>query len=193
MTETNQEYKIVLLGDGGCGKTTFIKRFINGEFEKRYLATLGVEVTSIPFETTKGPVTLSVWDTAGQEKFGGLRDGYYTGAHLAIIFFDVTSKITFKNLGQWILDFRNKCPTAPIIIVGNKVDIKERKVKVQMGNALAHKYERCFYFDLSTKSCYNYDKPFLVGLKTLLNDWNLQFITQDTGPYLPPTIEEETI
>ena len=67
----------VLCGDGGTGKTTFVKRHETGEFEKKYVATLGVEVHPLPFYTNYGLIVFNVWDTAGQEKFGGLRDGYY--------------------------------------------------------------------------------------------------------------------
>lgn len=70
-------FKCVLVGDGGTGKTTFVKRHLTGEFEKRYVATLGVEVHPLVFHTNRGPIRFNVWDTAGQEKFGGLRDGYY--------------------------------------------------------------------------------------------------------------------
>ena len=70
------EFKLVLVGDGGVGKTTFVKRHLTGEFEKKYIATLGVEVHPMPFFTSCGKVLFNVWDTAGQEKFGGLRDGY---------------------------------------------------------------------------------------------------------------------
>lgn len=70
-------FKCVLVGDGGTGKTTFVKRHLTGEFEKKYVATLGVEVHPLVFHTNRGPIRFNVWDTAGQEKFGGLRDGYY--------------------------------------------------------------------------------------------------------------------
>lgn len=70
-------FKCVLVGDGGTGKTTFVKRHLTGEFEKKYVATLGVEVHPLVFHTTRGVIRFNVWDTAGQEKFGGLRDGYY--------------------------------------------------------------------------------------------------------------------
>ncbi len=70
-------FKLVLVGDGGVGKTTFVKRHLTGEFEKKYVATLGVEVHPLVFHTNRGPLRFNVWDTAGQEKFGGLRDGYY--------------------------------------------------------------------------------------------------------------------
>ena len=70
-------FKLVLVGDGGVGKTTFVKRHLTGEFEKKYVATLGVEVHPLVFHTNRGAIRFNVWDTAGQEKFGGLRDGYY--------------------------------------------------------------------------------------------------------------------
>lgn len=75
-TDATPTFKVVLVGDGGVGKTTFVKRHISGEFEKRYLATMGVEVRPLRFQTNFGPILFNVWDTAGQEKLGGLRDGY---------------------------------------------------------------------------------------------------------------------
>ena len=89
------EFKLVLVGDGGVGKTTFVKRHLSGEFEKKYIATQGVEVHPMPFYTSKGNIVFNVWDTAGQEKLGGLRDGYYIGGQCGIIMFDVCSRITY--------------------------------------------------------------------------------------------------
>jgi small GTP-binding protein len=56
-----------LVGDGGVGKTTFVKRHLTGEFEKKYVATLGVEVHPLLFHTNRGAMKFNVWDTAGQE------------------------------------------------------------------------------------------------------------------------------
>ena len=61
------EFKLILVGDGGVGKTTFVKRHLTGEFEKKYVATLGVEVHPLIFHTNRGPIKFNVWDTAGQE------------------------------------------------------------------------------------------------------------------------------
>ncbi|XP_044437051.1 ras-related protein Rab-12 isoform X3 [Triticum aestivum] len=69
-------FKLILVGDGGTGKTTFVKRHVTGEFEKKYESTIGVEVRPLDFQTSHGKIRFYCWDTAGQEKFGGLRDGY---------------------------------------------------------------------------------------------------------------------
>merc|ERR1712086_55402 len=124
-------FKLVLVGDGGVGKTTFVKRHLTGEFEKKYVATLGVEVHPLEFHTNRGQLVFNVWDTAGQEKFGGLRDGYYIQGQCAIIMFDVTSRISYKNVGVWFRDLVRVCENIPIVLVGNKVDVKERKVKAK--------------------------------------------------------------
>ena len=120
------EFKLILVGDGGVGKTTFVKRHKTGEFEKRYVATLGVEVHPLTFFTNRGALKFNVWDTAGQEMFGGLRDGYYIQGQCAIIMFDVTSRITYKNVPNWHRDLTRVCENIPIVLVGNKVDVKDR-------------------------------------------------------------------
>merc|ERR1711988_643890 len=125
------EFKLVLVGDGGVGKTTLVKRHLTGEFTSKYVPTLGVEVSSLQFHTNRGIVTFNVWDTAGQEKFGGLRDGYYTGGDCGVIMFDVTSRITYKNVPNWHRDIVRVCENIPIVLVGNKVDVKDRQVKAK--------------------------------------------------------------
>merc|ERR1712070_1297340 len=120
------EFKLLLVGDGGVGKTTFVKRHKTGEFEKKYVATVGAEVHPMKFVTSYGELDFNVWDTAGQEKYAGLRDGYYIEAHCGIIMFDVTSRITYKSVPNWHRDLTRVCESIPIVLVGNKVDMKDR-------------------------------------------------------------------
>ena len=83
-----------------------------------------MEVHPLTFHTNRGPICFNTWDTAGQEKFGGLRDGYYINGQCAIIMFDVTSRITYKNVPTWHKDLTRVCENIPIVLCGNKVDIK---------------------------------------------------------------------
>ncbi|CAL5364537.1 unnamed protein product [Camellia sinensis] len=69
-------FKLVIVGDVGTGKTTIVKRHLTGEFEK-YEPPIAVEVHPLDFFTNCGKIQFYCWDTIGQEKFGGLRDGYY--------------------------------------------------------------------------------------------------------------------
>lgn len=167
-------WKLILVGDGGVGKTTFVKRHLSGEFEKKYVPTLGVEVRPLCFNTNYGPICFNVWDTAGQEKFGGLRDGYYIQGQCAIIMFDVTNRTTYKNVQNWHRDLTRVCENIPIVLVGNKVDIKDRRVKAK--NITFHRKKSIPYYDISAKSNYNFDKPFLTLLRQLTGKSDVRFV-----------------
>ena len=95
-------------------------------------ATLGVEVHPLSFSTNFGTICFNVWDTAGQEKFGGLRDGYYIQGQCGIIMFDVTSRITYKNVPNWHRDLERVCENIPIVLCGNKVDVKVRYLRIYL-------------------------------------------------------------
>lgn len=187
-----------------------MKRHISGEFEKKYIATLGVEVHPLGFSTVGphfqtplvlrnadmdqnfGQIVFDVWDTAGQEKFGGLRDGYYINGQCGIIMFDVTSRITYKNVPNWHRKFTmlmateasadharsgdlvRVCENIPICLCGNKVDVKERKVKAKA--ITFHRKKNLQYYDISAKSNYNFEKPFLWLARKLVG--NPQLVSQ---------------
>ena len=177
-------FKLVLVGDGGTGKTTFVKRHLTGEFEKKYIATLGVEVHPLQFHTNFGPIVFNVWDTAGQEKFGGLRDGYYIQGQCGIIMFDVTSRITYKNVPNWHRDLERVCENIPIVLCGNKVDVKERKVKT--GAVTFHRKKNLQYFEISAKSNYNFEKPFLWLARKLVGKQIFFLALECSAPHRTP-------
>nr|XP_036585397.1 GTP-binding nuclear protein GSP1/Ran [Colletotrichum truncatum]KAF6795294.1 GTP-binding nuclear protein GSP1/Ran [Colletotrichum truncatum] len=169
----------------GSEGTTFVKRHLTGEFEKKYMATLGVEVHPLGFTTNFGQIQFDVWDTAGQEKFGGLRDGYYINGQCGIIMFDVTSRITYKNVPNWHRDLVRVCENVPIVLCGNKVDVKERKVKAK--TITFHRKKNLQYYDISAKSNYNFEKPFLWLARKLVGNAALEFVA---APALaPPTVQ----
>ncbi|EAY74933.1 hypothetical protein OsI_02827 [Oryza sativa Indica Group] len=177
-------FKLVIVGDGGTGKTTFVKRHLTGEFEKKYEPTIGVEVHPLDFFTNCGKIRFYCWDTAGQEKFGGLRDGYYIHGQCAIIMFDVTSRLTYKNVPTWHRDLCRVCENIPIVLCGNKVDVKNRQVKAKQ--VTFHRKKNLQYYEVSAKSNYNFEKPFLYLARKLAGDGNLHFV--ETPALAPPDV-----
>jgi small GTP-binding protein len=116
-------FKVVFLGDDGVGKSAFIQKYLTNTFESKYKPTIGAEVYPVDI----GSISIAIWDTAGQEKYSGLREGYYNGADAAVVFFSNDSAISFKNVPNWIADFKRICPDKPIIVVRNKTDVKPAK------------------------------------------------------------------
>lgn len=152
-------YKILFLGDGGVGKTTFVKRLCENKFEQRYIATLGVDVRPM----RKEDAIFNIWDCAGQEKFGGLGDGYYIQSQGAIFFFDLTSRLSLKNLGKWVRDCGRISGNIPMVVVGLKSDIAEisdEEVRQYIKNTP--------FIKLSSKTGENVEEPLRV-LKTLIS------------------------
>mmetsp|Transcript_37730 Transcript_37730/g.118127 ORF Transcript_37730/g.118127 Transcript_37730/m.118127 type:complete len:130 (-) Transcript_37730:747-1136(-) len=95
--------------------------------------------------------------------------------------FDVTSRITYKNVPNWHRDLTRVCENIPIVLVGNKVEIKDRKVRAKA--ITFHRKKNLQYFDISAKSNYNFEKPFLWLARKLTGDQNLQFVE---APALAP-------
>ena len=126
MSKSMIEKKVVLVGDGGVGKTIFVKCLMDQDFDPKYIATLGVEVH--PVLDNERNIQYNIWDTAGQEKFGGLRDGYYINADIAIIMYSVDNKLAAKSVDKWEKDIRDICGDIPIHIIGNKMDCKHKRI-----------------------------------------------------------------
>eukprot|EP00698_Gefionella_okellyi_P017100 TRINITY_DN4959_c0_g1_i1.p2 TRINITY_DN4959_c0_g1~~TRINITY_DN4959_c0_g1_i1.p2 ORF type:complete len:217 (+),score=49.84 TRINITY_DN4959_c0_g1_i1:97-747(+) len=177
-------FKLLLVGDAAVGKTVFANRHISGEFGKAYHPTVGVHVHELEFTTSHGQITFNLWDTAGQEKFGGLRDGYYIGAAAAIIMFDVTSRHSYRNVPAWYRDIERVCGNIPVVLVGNKVDVKDRKVLLK--HITFHRKKNLSYVDMSARSNYNIHKPFLLICQALARARDLRFVAEPAA--VPPEL-----
>jgi len=178
-------FKVAIIGDGGVGKTTFVNRHRTGEFEKKYVATMGVEVNPLPFATNQGNLVFNIWDCAGQEFYQGLGSGYYVGCQGAIIMFDVTSRVSYKGISKWYDQIRKVCPNIPIVLCGSKVDCKDRKVTPQ--EIQFHRKNGLEYYDISAKSNYNFEKPFLSLARQMTQCPTLNFI--EFPAVLPPEVQ----
>ncbi len=118
--------KMVVTGDDGVGKTSLIRRYCTGTFEELAAAAAGVDFQIKVVEIQGKVVKLSLWDIAGQEQFGTFRDSFYRGARAVALVYDVTHPESVENLARWHAEISRVCPTAHLVVVGNKVD-RERQ------------------------------------------------------------------
>ncbi|KAJ6242527.1 gtp-binding nuclear protein ran [Anaeramoeba flamelloides] len=168
--------KVIVVGSGGCGKTTYLKKLITGEFERKYIATIGVSVMKQIFKTSIGDVSIDFWDTAGQEKFGGLRDGYYISGKAAIGMYDLTSIESFNSLKATLRRVIDVCGNIPIIIIGTKSDVSERET---FEFETEFKEEISFlHFEISVRDGNNIYKPIEALLRKLKKNEALTLITE---------------
>jgi len=119
--------KVVIAGDAGVGKTSLIRRYCTDAFDESRVATGGVDFQIKIVELDKRSIKLSIWDIAGQEKFGAFRDTFYRGAKAVALVYDLTEPTTMETLPRWHAEIAQICPTAQFVVVGNKIDL-ERKV-----------------------------------------------------------------
>ncbi|RMC05997.1 hypothetical protein DUI87_17542 [Hirundo rustica rustica] len=117
--------KVVVVGDLYVGKTSLIKRFCKGNFDRDYKATIGVDFEIERFEIIGMPYNLQIWDTAGQEKFKCIASAYYRGAEVIITVFDLADIQTLDHTKQWLEDAlrENEPDSSFIFLVGTKKDL----------------------------------------------------------------------
>jgi Rho family protein len=117
--------KLVIVGDGACGKTSLLCSFALGEFPREYQPTI-FENYVAEIRLDGKPVQLALWDTAGQEEYERLRPLSYSKSHVILIAFAIDTPDSLDNVTtKWIEEVRNICgPTIPILLVGCKADLR---------------------------------------------------------------------
>ena len=117
----------MLIGDGGVGKTSIMKRYVNKKFDPHKIATSGVDFCAVKYTSESGEeCRVKIWDTAGQERFRQLTNSFFKDADGVIITFDMTQSETFVNSRDWITSvFKYKAKDLPMVLVGNKVDLAD--------------------------------------------------------------------
>lgn len=126
MTSSNPiRRKLVIVGDGACGKTSLLCSFALGEFPKEYQPTI-FENYVAEIRLDGKPVQLALWDTAGQEEYKELRPLSYARSHVVLIAFGIDTPDSLENVTvKWIEEVRSICgPVIPIILVGCKSDLR---------------------------------------------------------------------
>lgn len=170
-------YKIVLVGDAEVGKSTFVQRHLTGEWHREYEATIGVEVNPLRFITNYGDICFNVWDCGGQEKLSSLKEAYYM-ADAALVFCDLERRETQNNVPLWVEKVKDVVPDVHVVVCANKFD---RKVRITRLRKLGHPY-----YEISSKTGYEYVRPFLALARFLTGHNDLCF-------YYPGFSEENEV
>ncbi|KAF6204753.1 hypothetical protein GE061_018915 [Apolygus lucorum] len=163
--------KVIILGDGGVGKSCLMNRFVNNHFDDHSFHTIGVEFLNKEMKIKNEMYTLQIWDTAGQERFKSLRTPFYRGSDICMLTYAVDDKSSFQSLGMWKNEFVyysdiKDGSAFPFVVVANKVDISEEKRQVSEVEARNWCKENgdLPYIETSAKDAINVDVAFNMAV-----------------------------
>jgi Ras family protein A len=157
--------KLVIVGDGACGKTCLLIVFSKDQFPEVYVPTV-FENYVADIEVDGKSVELALWDTAGQEDYDRLRPLSYPDTDVILMCFSIDSPDSLDNIPEkWTPEVRHFCPNVPIILVGNKKDLrndeatkrelgklKQEPVKTEDGRQMSEKISAWAFLECSAKT-----------------------------------------
>jgi len=167
-----QNVKLVLVGDGAVGKTCLLMSYAEKTFPVEYVPTV-FDNRSVSVVVDGTPVNLGLWDTAGQEEYERVRPLSYPMTDVFLVCFAVTSPESFENISsKWIPEIKQHVPTAPLVLVGTKADLRNDSkspcVGVQDANNLAKKIGAVQYVECSALLGTNLENVFNVAVRNAL-------------------------
>ncbi|XP_076039887.1 ras-like GTP-binding protein Rho1 isoform X2 [Oratosquilla oratoria] len=173
--------KLVIVGDGACGKTCLLIVFSKDQFPEVYVPTV-FENYVADIEVDGKQVELALWDTAGQEDYDRLRPLSYPDTDVILMCFSIDSPDSLENIPEkWTPEVKHFCPNVPIILVGNKKDLrndpntmkelqkmKQEPVKPEEGRTMAEKINAFAYLECSAKTKEGVREVFETATKAAL-------------------------
>lgn len=138
--------KVCLLGDFAVGKTSLVRRFVEGRFDEKYLSTVGVAVSRKSLERNGHQLNLVLWDMVGSTELSHREAGYLSGAAGALVVCDLTRNNTLETMQRYARQLRVVSPKAALVFVGNKVDLTdERIISNDQLLAISRLYQGSYY------------------------------------------------
>mmetsp|Transcript_7466 Transcript_7466/g.11061 ORF Transcript_7466/g.11061 Transcript_7466/m.11061 type:complete len:237 (+) Transcript_7466:65-775(+) len=163
LEDVDTDLKVIIVGNGGVGKTTLINKFTTGNYTDTYKKTIGAAFSEKTryVEELEREVTFMCWDTAGQEEFDSVTKRYYRGAKGCILAFSAVDRASFEAVEKWNDKVVNECgPKVPTVLIQTKVDLaEESNISQDETRALSERL-KCKYIACSTKENYGVDSIF---------------------------------
>lgn len=119
--------KVCLLGDFAVGKTSLVRRFVEGRFDDKYLSTIGVKISRKPLKREDHVLNMLIWDLAGGDDYSKMGNHYLRGAVGALIVCDLTRPSTLDALKFYTKQLRDVNKNAAIVFIGNKIDLEDAR------------------------------------------------------------------
>jgi len=119
--------KVCLLGDFAVGKTSLVRRFVEGRFDDKYLSTIGVKVSRKSLEREAHQLNFLIWDLVGGNEFTRAEAGYLLGAAGALVVCDLTRPDTLEAMKRYTNQIRTVSPAVSLVFLGNKIDLGEER------------------------------------------------------------------
>ena len=165
-------FKITVIGDGAVGKTSLIKKYTQGSFQKDYIKTLGAQFSKYDEEIGRDNCKLFFWDIAGQREFDFMRPTFYKGSKAAIIVFSHTDENSYNHITDWHEDIKKYTGDLPIVLFGNKTDLIDED-DLEDDKVIKIVEDRNFlgYYKTSAKTGSGVYEAFQAIIKTLYNKY----------------------
>ena len=179
MSKEKLSYKVIILGDSSVGKTSLFKKIVNERFSGNVLSTIGIDKKTLDIKINtedKGEQEseISLFDTAGQEKFRTLSVSFIRESNGVLMMYDITNLDSFQSIENWLTDIKNSLGENKnylIILLGNKLDlvndnIKDREVETEDAEKLCLDNKifwggECSVKDISIEDLKNLFKSFI--------------------------------
>jgi len=127
--------KLVVVGDGGCGKTCLLIVYAENRFPEAYIPTVFENYVTLVQHDSK-LIEVALWDTAGQEEYDRLRPLSYPESDVILIVFSVDFPTSLANvLDKWYPEVSHFCPTTPLLLIGTKTDLRTDSTTLRMLSA----------------------------------------------------------
>jgi len=168
--------KTIIIGEQAVGKSSILGRFCDSEFSLNMIGTVGVDCRKKTVNVEGKDTRLTIFDTAGQERFRNITKSFYQGTKGVILVFDVSDKITFENLKDWLKTIKDSADEGVhIMLVANKIDL-ERAVSTEEIKTFATSSNVPFT-EASAKTGININKAFEGLLKNIVNSEKLKNVS----------------